>query len=98
VPKAENDKPKPLFSRIVKARQTYYSATTIPYIFIAYPLAGLIIGWWLDSKLKTAPWILLFFFFVGMVEAFREMIRIAKGAERQMEEEDKRSREESKKS
>lgn len=65
---------------------------------MAYPFAGLIIGWWLDSKLKTTPWLLLLFFFAGMVEAFREMMRIAKGVERQMEEDDKRSREESKKS
>lgn len=98
MPKTENDKPKPLITRIVKARQTYYSATIIPYIFIAYPFAGLIIGWWLDSKFKTAPWILLFFFFVGMVEAFREMMRIAKGAEKQMEEDDKRAKAKLKKS
>jgi ATP synthase protein I len=92
VPKAENEKPKPLITRIVKVRQTYYNATIIPYIFIAYPFAGLIIGWWLDSKLKTTPLLLLLFFFAGMVEAFRELIRIAKGVERQMEEDDKRSK------
>lgn len=80
--------------RIVKTRSTISRVAIIPYLFIAYPLAGLIIGWWLDNKLNTDPWLLLVFLIAGMVEAFREMMRIAKQAERDMEEDDRIEREE----
>lgn len=75
--------------QVVKTRSSITRAVIIPYLFIAYPLAGLIIGWWLDKKFNTDPWLLLVFFIAGMVEAFREMMRIAKGIEHDMEEEDR---------
>lgn len=62
----------------------------IPYLFIAYPIAGIIIGTWLDKKLHTSPWLLLVFLIIGMVEAIREMMRIAKRAEKEYDEEDKK--------
>jgi len=62
----------------------------IPYLFVAYPIAGIIIGMWLDKKLHTSPWLLLVFLIVGMVEAIREMMRIAKRAEKEYDEEDKK--------
>lgn len=76
--------------RYAKSRRTTASALMIPYLFLAYPLAGIIIGTWLDKKLKTSPWLLLVFLILGMVEAIREMIRIAKQAEKDSEEEDKK--------
>ena len=92
MPEEENDKKKPLVSRYVNFRQSHINATIIPYLFIAYPIAGLLIGMWLDSKFNTDPWLLLVFFLAGMFEAFREMLRIAKRVEREMEEESKKDK------
>ena len=77
----------------MKYRVGYARATMIPYLFIAYPLAGILIGWWLDSKLKTSPWLLLVFLMAGMYAAFREMLQIAKQAEKEYEREDKEDKE-----
>jgi F0F1-type ATP synthase assembly protein I len=78
----------PVFKNL-KSRRIYASALMIPYLFVAYPLAGIIIGWWLDKKLKTSPWLLLVFLIAGMVEAIREMMRIAKRAEKEYDDETK---------
>ena len=87
-PQKEN-KPDSKFLRLVKTRSSITSAIIIPYLFISFPIAGLLIGWWLDKRFNTDPWLLLVFFIAGMVEAFREMMRIAKRIERDMEEEDR---------
>lgn len=38
---------------------------------------GLLIGWVLDRLFGTAPWLLLAFLFLGIVVAFRNIIRIS---------------------
>ena len=91
MPNDEKKKPSKL-SGYIKYRTASARATMIPYLFIAYPIAGLIIGWWLDSKFNSSPWWLLIFFFAGMVEAFREMVKIAKQVDKEYEEENKRKR------
>jgi len=77
-------------SRYAKSRRTSAAALMIPYLFVAYPIAGIIIGTWLDKKFHTSPWLLLVFLILGMVEAIREMMRIAKRAEKEYDEEDKK--------
>jgi len=89
MPSKKENKPDSKFMRVVKTRSSITRGAIIPYLFVALPLSGLIIGWWLDKKFKTDPWLLLVFFIAGMVEAFREMMRIAKRMEREMEEEDR---------
>ena len=73
--------------RVVKTRSSITQATIIPTLFIAMPIAGLLIGSFLDKKFNTGPWLLLVFFILGMVEAVREMMKIGKRAERAMEDE-----------
>ena len=88
--KGKDNKTK--IQRYISGRAAASRATMIPYLFVAYPLAGVIIGWWLDSKFKTSPLWILVFVFAGMFEAFREMLRIAKAAEKEYEREDEEKR------
>ena len=89
MPSNKENKPDSKFMRVVKTRSSITRGIIIPYLFIAYPIAGLIIGWWLDKRFNTDPWLLLVFFIAGMVEAFREMMRIAKRIELDMKEENR---------
>lgn len=38
---------------------------------------GALIGWFLDRLIGTSPWLLLVFLFLGIVVAFRNIIRIS---------------------
>lgn len=38
---------------------------------------GALIGWFLDRLIGTSPWLLLAFLFLGIVVAFRNIIRIS---------------------
>lgn len=40
---------------------------------------GALIGWVLDRFIGTSPWLLLVFMFLGIVVAFRNIIRISSG-------------------
>lgn len=40
-------------------------------------VGGLLIGWLLDRLFGTAPWLLLAFLFLGIIVAFRNIIRIS---------------------
>ncbi len=40
--------------------------------------AGALIGYWLDSKLGTKPWMFVFWFFCGLVASFRSLFKLAK--------------------
>lgn len=44
---------------------------------IAGPAGGALLGWFLDRLFGTAPWILLGAMFLGIVVAFRNIIRIS---------------------
>ncbi|MFM8499453.1 MAG: AtpZ/AtpI family protein [Chakrabartia sp.] len=44
---------------------------------IAGPAGGALLGWFLDRQFGTAPWILLVAMFLGIVVAFRNIIRIS---------------------
>ena len=44
---------------------------------IAGPAGGALLGWFLDRLFGTAPWILLIAMFLGIVVAFRNIIRIS---------------------
>jgi len=47
----------------------------LPFIPVAAVLIGGGIGYWLDTKLHTAPWLLLVFGFFGFVAGIRELLR-----------------------
>ncbi len=38
---------------------------------------GALIGWFLDRMIGTQPWLLLVFLFLGIIVAFRNIIRIS---------------------
>lgn len=38
---------------------------------------GALVGWFLDRLLGTSPWLLLVFLFLGIIAAFRNIIRIS---------------------
>lgn len=40
-------------------------------------VGGVLIGWVLDRLLGTSPWLLLAFLFLGIIVAFRNIIRIS---------------------
>jgi F0F1-type ATP synthase assembly protein I len=84
----EKDKKKSRIGQYIERRQSQNRAVIIPYLFIAYPLAGIIIGMWLDTRFKTSPLFLLIFLVAGFAEGVREMMQIAKSVEKDMDEEE----------
>jgi F0F1-type ATP synthase assembly protein I len=42
---------------------------------------GLLLGYWLDSKAGTGPWLMLLFMVFGLVAGFRGVLRAIKRAE-----------------
>lgn len=38
---------------------------------------GALVGWFLDRLIGTSPWLLLVFLFLGIIVAFRNIIRIS---------------------
>ncbi len=38
---------------------------------------GVLVGWFLDHMIGTSPWLLLVFLFLGIIVAFRNIIRIS---------------------
>jgi len=45
---------------------------------IACVAVGILLGWFLDSLLGTAPWLLLVFTLLGIVAAFKSIFDFAK--------------------
>jgi F0F1-type ATP synthase assembly protein I len=54
---------------------------TIPIIMVVGPVVGFFIGKWLDSKLGTAPFLLILFLVFGFIASGKETYRIIKRAE-----------------
>ncbi|MEW6014531.1 MAG: AtpZ/AtpI family protein [Candidatus Zixiibacteriota bacterium] len=54
---------------------------TIPIIMVVGPVVGFFIGRWLDSKLGTAPFLLILFLIFGFIASGKEIYRIIKRAE-----------------
>ncbi|MEA2031641.1 MAG: AtpZ/AtpI family protein [candidate division Zixibacteria bacterium] len=52
--------------------------TTVPAILLAAPLIGYFIGWWLDGKLKTEPYMVTAGVLLGFVAAGFEIYHLVK--------------------
>ncbi|HOP79538.1 MAG TPA: AtpZ/AtpI family protein [Armatimonadota bacterium] len=52
-------------------------ASSIGIMMVVSVVIGWLFGSWLDSKLGTAPWMMLIFTLMGIAAGFIEMIRIA---------------------
>jgi ATP synthase protein I len=47
-------------------------------ILLGYPLGGGVIGWFLDSKLDTRPWIMLALLFLAFAAACYQVFKVSK--------------------
>ncbi len=52
----------------------------IPGILLAAPLIGYVIGWWLDGKLNTEPYLSALGIFLGIAAAGVEIFQLVKKA------------------
>ena len=57
-----------------------------PYINIVYTLIGSVlmfglIGWWLDKKLFTKPWLFISGLFLGLIIGFYNLFKVIKKLE-----------------
>ena len=53
---------------------------------------GMGVGWWLDRKLGTAPWLMVVWLGFGFAAGVRSLWRSAKKMEREMEKDDRDDR------
>lgn len=49
---------------------------TVPMILLSGPLVGLVLGMWLDRRLRTAPWLTAIGVVLGCLSSGREAYRI----------------------
>lgn len=50
--------------------------TSIPIILLVGPALGFFIGNYLDNKLNTSPWLMIFFMVIGAAASVKEIINI----------------------
>ncbi len=50
--------------------------TTIPVVLLSGPAVGYLIGNYLDKRLGTGPWLMVFFLVIGFVASIRQTITI----------------------
>lgn len=60
---------------------------TIPILIAVGPVIGFFIGGWLDEKLGTEPYLLVVFITLGFIASGKEIYRIIKRAEKDVDEE-----------
>lgn len=62
----------------LRSRREATRASAIGLQFVISITVGLLGGQWLDTKLGTAPWLLLLGLVLGATAAFRDLYRLAK--------------------
>lgn len=50
-------------------------AMELPFIFVGAIVVGGLFGWWLDTKLGTAPWLMIVLGALGFYAGLREILR-----------------------
>ncbi|MEM1134065.1 MAG: AtpZ/AtpI family protein [Pseudomonadota bacterium] len=60
----------------VEADPNYRMGTRVLADLIAGVAGGLLFGWLFDSWLGTSPWLMLVFLFLGIIVAFRNIMRL----------------------
>ncbi len=56
----------------------YIERTSYMMVGVQFALAifiGLAVGYWLDRKLNTFPWLTIFWFFIGLAAGFKNVYR-----------------------
>ncbi len=56
----------------------FLQAWTVGLNLVVSICVGLAIGYFLDKYLGTAPWMMVVFFFLGLIAGFRELWKLAK--------------------
>lgn len=56
-------------------------ASSVGIHLVVSTFAGLALGYWLDEKFHTAPWLLIIFTLIGTIAGFAELIRVAQKQE-----------------
>jgi len=54
-----------------------FTALSIPYIMLGYPIAGYFIGLFLQKTFHWPTWVPILVMMLALVQSFREVIRIA---------------------
>ncbi len=62
-----------------KAYRAFATAGSFGFVMVAFILIGYYVGSYLDKRLGTDPWFLLFFLLLGIVGGFLEYLKILKG-------------------
>ncbi len=57
--------------------------TMIPMLLAASPIIGLLIGNYIDKKLNTGPFFLIFFLIIGFVAGARQVANVVKKAQKE---------------
>jgi F0F1-type ATP synthase assembly protein I len=65
--------------------------SAIPGFLVVPPVAGVLVGRWLDERFHTAPWLLLVFLLLGFGSGVRLTVRTLRLV-REMQERDESSR------
>jgi ATP synthase protein I len=66
--------------------------STIPFLMVGPPIAGLLIGRWIDQKLDTQPAFTIVFLALGFAAGVREVAIVLKKANARAGEENERDR------
>jgi len=61
-------------------------ASAVGFAFVVAILLGLALGWWLDKKFGTAPWLLLIGLLFGIIAGFRNLFKVSALLERRAKE------------
>jgi len=66
-------------------------ASSVGIQLVISTFAGLAIGYGLDRLFGTSPWLTIFFLVIGIISGFRELLKIARKAEKWDNDDDSKS-------
>jgi ATP synthase protein I len=67
----------------VSPRARLYNLTSLAFTFPVSIAAGAFIGYYLDGKLGTFPWLSILFLFFGIAAGFLSLLRAVKAFDRE---------------
>lgn len=67
----------------VSSRARLYGLTSLAFTFPVSISAGAFIGYYLDGKLGTFPWLSIVFLFIGIAAGFLSLFRAIKAFDRE---------------
>jgi ATP synthase protein I len=67
----------------VSNRARIYNLTSLAFTFPVSIAAGAFIGYWLDGKLGTFPWLSIVFLLFGIAAGFLSLLRAVKAFDRE---------------